>query len=240
MKLVTALNKKWRKYTIMKEYSIFDILGPIMIGPSSSHTAGAVRLAKIARQIAQNDIKDVQFVLYESFARTYRGHGTDKALVAGILGFEPDDERLIRSFEIAEKEGISFNFVQSEEEAPHPNTVKIIIKRHDGEKIEILGCSIGGGNVLLKEMNGMSVEFTGEYETLVTQHKDKPGIISNVTKVLADYDINIAFMRVYRQHKGTYAIMVIESDQKIQEEARKTIEQIDGIQKAIIISNIGG
>lgn len=222
----------------MRDYSVFDILGPIMIGPSSSHTAGAARLGKISRQIAEGDICEVEFILYESFAHTYKGHGTDKALLAGILGLDPDDERLPHSFELAKGEGIRFKFIESNDEAPYPNTVRIIITGKSNKKTEILGCSIGGGNVILKEINGMNVEFTGEYETLITNHIDKPGVISNVTKVLANHGINIAFMRVYRHSKGDYAIMVIESDQKIPEEARKVLQNIDGINKAIIINTI--
>ncbi|SNX52701.1 L-serine ammonia-lyase, iron-sulfur-dependent subunit beta [Thermoanaerobacterium sp. RBIITD] len=222
----------------MREYSVFDIMGPIMIGPSSSHTAGAARLSKIARQVAGDDIKDVQFVLFESFAHTYKGHGTEKALVAGILGLDPDDDRLPRSFELAKEQNISFTFIESNEEAPHPNTVRIIIRGKTGNVTNILGSSIGGGNVVLKEINGMNVEFTGEYETLITKHVDKPGIIAKVTKVLSDYEINIAFMRVYRQLKGDNAIMVIESDQNIPDDARMVIEDIDGIEKAIIINSI--
>lgn len=220
----------------MREYSVFDIMGPVMIGPSSSHTAGAARLAKIARKIVDEDISEVEFVLYESFARTYRGHGTDKALVAGILGFDPDDEKLPHSFEIARQQGIKFKFTESDEESPHPNTVKMIITGKSGQKNSILGCSIGGGNVLLKEINGIEVEFTGEYETLITNHIDRPGIVANVTKIFADYKINIAFMRVYRHSKGDKAIMVIESDQKIPDAAKETIKNIDGILNAIIIN----
>lgn len=208
----------------MREYSVFNIIGPVMIGPSSSHTAGAVRLAKIARKIVDEDISQVEFVLYESFAHTYRGHGTDKALVAGILGFAQDDEKLPHSFEIARQQGIKFKFTESDEESPHPNTVRMIITGKSGQKINILGCSIGGGNVLLKEINGIEVEITGEYQTLITNHIDRPGIIANVTKIFADYKINIAFMRVYRHSKGEKAIMVVESDQKIPDAAKETIK----------------
>lgn len=222
----------------MRDYSVFDILGPIMIGPSSSHTAGAARIGKIARQIAENDIKEVKFILYESFAHTYKGHGTDKALVAGILGLNPDDERLPQSFDIAKKQNISFTFEESQDEMSHPNTVRILIKGASGKTTEVLGISIGGGNVLLKEINGMDVEFTGEYETLITNHIDKPGIISNVTKVLAEYNINIAFMRVYRQSRGDNAVMVIESDEKLPDKAKEAIDSINGIENTIKIDMV--
>lgn len=222
----------------MRNYSVFDILGPIMIGPSSSHTAGAARIGKIAKKIVDGKIISVEFILYESFAHTYKGHGTDKALLAGILGLEPDDERLPNSFEIAKSMGVDFSFIESDQEAPHPNTVRMIIKNDKGEINNIVGCSIGGGNVVLKEINGISVELTGEYETLITNHIDKPGIIASVTKVFANNQINIAYMRVYRHSKGDNAIMIIESDQSIPEQAKLEIQNIQGINKAIIINTI--
>ena len=148
----------------MKNYSAFDILGPIMIGPSSSHTAGAARLGKIASTIAAGDIVEVRFLLHGSFAKTYKGHGTDKALVAGILGFDPWDEEIKESFEIARARNIKFSFEEVVMEGAHPNTVKFIIKKVDNSISTITGSSIGGGNVIVTEINGMDIEFTGEYQ----------------------------------------------------------------------------
>lgn len=214
----------------MKEFSIFDVVGPNMIGPSSSHTAGACRIGKAAFKISSEDIKKVTFLLHGSFAKTYRGHGTDKALIGGILGFDPDDERIKHSFDLAKEKGIEFAFQEEDLGEVHPNTVKIIVQKSDGETVELIGSSIGGGNIVITEINGLELEFTGEYETLIISHEDKPGVIAKVTAVLALYDINIAFMRVYRYSKGQNAFMIIEADNKISNEIvayiKKTIPEV--------------
>jgi L-serine dehydratase len=196
----------------MKNYSVFDILGPIMIGPSSSHTAGAARLAKVAALIAGKDIESVQFVLHGSFAKTYKGHGSDKALVAGILGMDPWDDNLKDSLVIAEKLGLVFEFVEGNLGDVHPNTVKFIITRQDKKIVEIVGSSIGGGNIIIFEVDGESVEFTGKYPTIIINHRDIPGMISKVSTILYDENINIALMKVYRNSKGLKAAMVFETD----------------------------
>ncbi|MBU5677726.1 L-serine ammonia-lyase, iron-sulfur-dependent subunit beta [Alkaliphilus sp. MSJ-5] len=214
----------------MKEFSIFDVVGPNMIGPSSSHTAGACRIGKAAYKMAGEDIKKVTFLLHGSFAKTYRGHGTDKALVGGILGFDPVDERIKYSFDLAREKGIEFIFQEADLGEVHSNTVKVIVEKNDGEIIELMGSSIGGGNIVVTEINGLEIEFTGEYDTLIISHVDKPGVIAKVTAVLALYDINIAFMRVYRYSKGQNAFMIIETDNEISPEIvsyiKKTIPEV--------------
>lgn len=214
----------------MKEYSMFDIVGPNMIGPSSSHTAGACRIGKTAYKIAREDVKKATFILHGSFAKTYRGHGTDRALVGGILGFDPDDERLRNSFELAEEKNIEIVFLEEDLGDVHPNTAKVIVERPNGETIEIMASSIGGGNIVVTEINGLEIEFTGEYDTLIISHTDKPGVIAKVTAVLALYDINIAFMRVYRYSRGQNAFMIIETDDEIRKEIvtyiKKTIPEV--------------
>lgn len=214
----------------MKEFSMFDVVGPNMIGPSSSHTAGACRIGKAAYKISGGNIKKVTFLLHGSFAKTYRGHGTDKALVGGILGFDPDDERIKNSFDLAKEKGIEYIFQEENLGEVHSNTVKIIIEKNEDEKIELMGSSIGGGNIVVTEINGLKIEFTGEYDTLIISHVDKPGVIAKVTAVLALYDINIAFMRVYRHNKGENAFMVIETDDEIASEIvsyiKKTIPEV--------------
>ncbi|AOY76877.1 L-serine ammonia-lyase, iron-sulfur-dependent subunit beta [Clostridium formicaceticum] len=220
----------------MKDYSIFDIVGPNMIGPSSSHTAGACRLGKVAHKIAGGSIKEVTFLLHGSFAKTYRGHGTDKALVGGILGFDPDDERLRRSFDIATEEGIIFHFVEEDLGEVHPNTAKIVMKKENNTMVEILGSSIGGGNIVVKEINGLELEFTGEYTTIIISHIDKPGVIAKVSAILAEYRINIAFMRVYRHDKGQKAFMIIETDDAIAEEVIEDIKHIDDVANGYLVS----
>lgn len=210
----------------MKNYSAFDVIGPRMIGPSSSHTAGAARLGKIARKIGKNEIKRVIFMLHGSFAKTYMGHGTDKALIAGILGMDPNDEDLKKSMEIAENRGLEYEFVETDLGEVHSNTVKIIMTDIYGNKSEIVGSSIGGGNIKVTEINGLRVEFTGEYPTLIVRQLDQPSVIAKVTKILGDLKINIAFMQVFRQKKGKDAFMIIETDNEISAELIETLKAI--------------
>ncbi|QAT39024.1 L-serine ammonia-lyase, iron-sulfur-dependent subunit beta [Clostridium sp. JN-9] len=220
----------------MREYSVFDILGPIMIGPSSSHTAGAARLGKIARIISDNDVKDVKFLLHGSFAKTYRGHGTDRALVAGILGMDPSDDRLKDSMEIARKEGITFEFIETDLGEVHPNTVKFIITKSDNSKIEVTGSSIGGGNIEIFEVDGESISFTGNYPTLIITHVDVPGAVSEVTSLLYKEKVNIAFMKVYRSKKGEKAIMVLETDSEVTEKVINEISKARNILSVRVIN----
>lgn len=217
----------------MKNFSAFDIIGPRMIGPSSSHTAGAARLAKVARRIAGKDIREAVFVLYGSFMRTYKGHGTDKALVAGILGMNPDDERLRDSFALAEQRGLKYRFEKDETKAAHPNTVKVVATSGSGEQSVIVGASTGGGNILITEINGIEVQLTGEYPTLIVSHRDKPGVIADVTRMLGDRSINIAFMRVFRRNRGEEAYMVIETDERVNKSVREEIvNSCDNVMRA--------
>jgi len=222
----------------MKSYSVFDILGPVMIGPSSSHTAGAARLGKVARLIVGDNIKRVTFYLHGSFAKTYRGHGTDKALVGGILGFDTDDPRIRNSFDIAKKEGIEFEFVETDLGDVHPNTVKMKIEMNDDNLHEIMGSSIGGGTIVITEIDGLRLEFTGNYPTLITKHKDRPGIIAEVTNILKDYNVNIAFMKVFRQNRGELASMILETDEIIPKEALERIKPIRDIYVVKVLDSI--
>jgi L-serine dehydratase len=218
------------------DYSVFDIIGPRMVGPSSSHTAGAARLGKVARRISGNDVVKVTFVLYGSFAKTYKGHGTDRALLAGIMNMEPNDPDLGKSMEIAKASGLEYEFVIDESDPPHPNTVKMLITGSSGKQSEVVGCSIGGGNIRVIQINGLSVEFSGEYPTLVIRHIDRPGVIAEVTSLMVEFNINIAFMRVFRQSRGHDAFMIIETDTDI---SRKVIAQVrslgDEIQDVYLI-----
>ncbi|MDK2917332.1 MAG: L-serine dehydratase [Candidatus Petromonas sp.] len=223
----------------MKDFSVFEIIGPKMIGPSSSHTAGAARLGRIAGKVANYDIKSVKFVLHGSFAKTYRGHGTDRALMAGILGIKESDERLRDSLSIADERGIEYEFIEDDLGEVHPNTVKFLIEKTNGEKIELIGSSIGGGNIKVVEINGLKLEFTGQYPTLITRHLDHPGIIAKITKILADYNINIAFMSVYRQSKGQDAFMVIESDNELNPKIIDDIKNsVKDVKRVYVINSI--
>lgn len=220
----------------MKKFGVFDIVGPIMIGPSSSHTAGAARLGKIARIIAGKGIKSVEFYLHGSFAKTYKGHGTDRALVAGMLGMDPWDERLRDSIKIAKDNNIDMVFHEADLGDVHPNTVKFIIHKDDGIIVEVMGSSVGGGNIEITRVNGEEIEFTGAYPTLIINHIDIPGMISKVTALLYEGNINIAFMKVYRSKRGSNATMVFETDSIVEENIVQKIKNIPYIGSVKVIS----
>ena len=200
----------WRCF--MGKFGAFDIIGPRMIGPSSSHTAGAAKLSRLARKIADDDVKSAVITLYGSFAETGKGHGTDKALCAGLLGFESDDARLRYALLLAEEADIDIKFIYSDEEPEHPNHVKLEITGHDGKTTVVEGNSVGGGNVEITSINNMHVKLTGEYPALIVHYIDRPGMISRVTDLLAEQNVNVAFMRVFRTGRREDACMVIETD----------------------------
>lgn len=197
----------------MKSYSAFDIIGPKMVGPSSSHTAGAARLGKIVGTIADFDIKEVVFRLHGSFAKTYRGHGTDRALMAGLLGMTQSDTRLKESLNIAKEKGIKFKFEPADLGDVHPNTVEFIVTKSNGEVIRVMGSSIGGGEIEFIELNGLGLKFTGKLPTIITRHRDHPGVLAKITAIIAEHNLNIAFMSVYRNDRGKDAFMVLELDE---------------------------
>lgn len=216
--------------------SVFEVIGPNMVGPSSSHTAGAASIARLAWKMTNKKIEKVKFTLYGSFAQTYRGHGTDRALLGGMMGFETDDVRIRDSFEIAEKEGIDFSFEANTIETDvHPNTVDMEIVDVDGKLLTVRGESLGGGKVKLTRINGVKVHFTGEYHALIVVHKDHPGVISKITNVFGKLHVNIAFLRVYREQKGGNAYMIIESDEKITESAVEEIEKNPFVRETMLI-----
>lgn len=211
----------------MENFSVFDIVGPRMTGPSSSHTAGAVRLGYIARRIIGQEPVSVHFTLYGSFAETGRGHGTDKALIAGIMGCLPDDPRISSAYKLAREDGMQVDFTLSDEPADHPNTVKIEAVGADEKTTEIVGRSVGGGNILITEINGLEVEVTGDYPTLIIQHHDEPGAISDVCRVLAQLGVNIAYMKVFRHGRGdSEAYMCIESDNPVTPDMQAIIQRL--------------
>ena len=210
----------------MENFSVFDIVGPRMTGPSSSHTAGAVRIAYIARRLIGEEISRVHFTLYGSFAETGRGHGTDKALIGGMLGFATDDERIRDAYEYAKEQGMQVEFTFSDEPAEHPNTVKIEATDVNDRVTEVVGRSIGGGNILITEINELAVELSGDYPTLIVRHQDAPGVIAVVSQVLAQLNINIAFMRVFRHGRGRDAYMCIETDTPVTREMQGIILQL--------------
>lgn len=192
-------------------HSVFDIIGPVMVGPSSSHTAGAARIGALTREIFGDEPERIDIYLYESFAKTYRGHGTDVALVGGLLGMAPDDEHLHESLKIAYEKGIKVTFVPKSEKADHPNTARIVLRKGD-RRFEAVGESIGGGNIRLTEIEGVKVNLSLGQPTYITLHDDVPGMISSVTEIMHAADVNIGTMTVTRRAKGEQAMMIIEVD----------------------------
>ena len=200
----------------MNYISIFDIIGPNMIGPSSSHTAGAASMALLTRKLFKKEPVKVTFTLYGSFAKTYSGHGTDKALLGGILGFSTDDVRIRDAFKIADERGLKYEFIIDDKtETNHPNTADMLLEDADGTTGFVRGESVGGGKIKIVKINNIDVEFTGEYSTLIVRQTDKPGVVAHITKCLSEHNVNIAFMRLFREEKGQTAYTVIESDQHI-------------------------
>jgi len=201
----------------MKEVnSIFDVIGPVMIGPSSSHTAGAARLGRIARYAAQKDIKKVVVYLHGSFAETGEGHGTKKAIAAGLLGMEPYDDRLKNALEIIKEKNIQIEFKKRNLKTVHPNTAMIAIETSKGEIVKVTGSSVGGGAVIVTNINGFEVEITGEYYTIITKHIDAKGVIRDVANILAEENVNIANMKVIRGYGKKEASMIIETDETVE------------------------
>lgn len=204
--------------------SLFEVIGPNMVGPSSSHTAGAVSMALLARKLFPAEIKKVEFTLYGSFAKTYRGHGTDRALLGGIMGFETDDLRIRDSLSIAKERNLDYHFsIGQDTGEEHPNTADIDMTGVNGERLFVRGVSIGGGKVKIVRLNQIDVDFTGEYSTLIISQTDRPGVVAHITKVLSEREVNIAFMRLFREEKGAKAFTVVESDERIPDEV---VEQI--------------
>ncbi|MGX7329880.1 L-serine ammonia-lyase, iron-sulfur-dependent subunit beta [Enterococcus bulliens] len=210
--------------------SVFDIIGPVMVGPSSSHTAGAARIGKVIRHIFGEQPEVVDIFLYESFAKTYRGHGTDIALVGGLLGMEPDDPRLGDSLKLAYESGMEVLFTPKKEKAEHPNMVQMIVSKGT-RKLSVTGISIGGGNIQISEVNGFKLSLTLGTPTFIIVHQDVPGMIARVSNVLSEANVNIGTMTVTRESKGENAIMIIEVDERNQGVLEK-IRQIAQIHSA--------
>lgn len=220
----------------MSFISVFDVLGPNMIGPSSSHTAGAAVIAYLAQKMLQGPLRRVEFTLYGSFAKTYRGHGTDRALLGGILGFATDDMRIRESFEIARERGLEFSFVTNEQETEvHPNTVDIAMENEAGQRMVIRGESLGGGKVRIVGINQVRVEFTGEYSAVIVIHQDKPGVVAHITKCLSDRNVNIAFMRLFRERKGDIAYSIVESDDSLPEDVGKELRKNSNVHDVMLV-----
>ncbi len=216
--------------------NIFDIIGPVMVGPSSSHTAGAVRIGYIARKLLAEPVIKVEILLYGSFLATGNGHGTKQALVAGLLGMQPDDERIPDSLEIAKKMGLEVAFGEADLKDAHPNSVKLCMEGQSHRHLEMVGESIGGSRIRIAQIDGLTVNVTGEYPALIVHNLDQPGHVAEVTSMLAHKSVNIATMQLYRSSRGGHAVMVVECDQEVPPEAIVWLEHLEGVEKVTYLS----
>ncbi len=211
--------------------NIFDIMGPVMVGPSSSHTAGAVKIGYISRRLLGEELASVKILLYGSFLTTGKGHGTRKALVAGLLGMKTDDIRIPEALEIAERDGIEVEFGEALLKEAHPNTAQLFLTGVSGRTLEIIGQSLGGSRINIAEIDGIETNFSGDHPTLVVHNQDQPGHVSEVTSMLAHKSVNIATMQLYRTSRGGEAVMVIECDQEVPIEGIEWLKKVEGVNK---------
>lgn len=209
--------------------NLFDIMGPVMVGPSSSHTAGAARIGRITRRLLGCRPVRAELTLHGSFAATGAGHGTDRALVAGLLDMAPDDARLPDSFRLAAEQGMEVAITTAQFRGAHPNSVLLKVEAPDGRKVEVLAASLGGGRVRVESIDGLAATFSGELPTLIIRNEDRPGMVAEVTAALSRRQVNIATMQLYRDMRGGLAVMVIESDQPILSTAVDELRKCPGI-----------
>ncbi|SDM63902.1 L-serine dehydratase [Fictibacillus solisalsi] len=219
----------------MKYKSVFDIIGPVMIGPSSSHTAGAARIGRVARDLFGRKPAYAHISFYGSFAKTYRGHGTDVAIVGGILDFDTFDTRIVDALSLAKEQDIEIKMTEEDAITDHPNTARIVLGDEHG-KIELVGISIGGGKIEITELNGFDLQLSGEHPALLIVHNDRYGAIAGVANVLAKHQINIGHMRVSRKEKGQEALMIIEVDQNVDQVLVEEIEALPIVQQVVKIN----
>lgn len=218
--------------------NVFDIIGPVMVGPSSSHTAGAVKIGRIVRELLGEQPVDVVIELHGSFARTFKGHGTDKAIIAGLMGMLPDDGQIRDSLELAQQAGMKYRFKAVTLKDAHPNTAYITAVSQNAQSISLQGASVGGGNIIIKKVNGIIVDFTGQNNTLIISHNDTAGVIAEVTNLLSNNSINIANMKDYRSYRGGEAMMVIETDQEVGRELETSIGLLSNIKNVMSTKSI--
>jgi len=218
--------------------NVFDIIGPVMIGPSSSHTAGACRIGLVARSILNDTPAEALVRLCGSFAETGRGHGTDRAIVAGLLGMESDDEDLPRSLELARARGLAVRFEAADLPGVHPNTAVLELTGKGGGRCVVRASSVGGGNIRVDEVNGVKVSFTGEYHTLIILHTDEAGAIANVSGYIAQQGVNIAAFACDREAKGGAALMTVEMDRALDEGQLAHLRTLPAIRTAVQVKRI--
>ncbi|MEG1720604.1 MAG: L-serine ammonia-lyase, iron-sulfur-dependent subunit beta [Pseudoflavonifractor sp.] len=211
--------------------NIFDIMGPIMVGPSSSHTAGAVRIGLMTRRLLGSQPVKAELLLHGSFAATGQGHGTDRGLVAGLLGMQPDNREIPRSFVLAEAAGMEVTVGNIVLRGAHPNTALLKVTDEKGVHLEVLASSLGGGRVRVNAIDGLDASFTGDQPTLIIRNEDHPGVVAEVTAVLSQRRVNIATMQLYRDMRGGLAVMVLESDQPVWQAAIEELRSLPGIER---------
>lgn len=211
--------------------NIFEILGPVMVGPSSSHTAGAVRIGYVCRKLMGEKIVTADIGLYGSFLLTGKGHGTPQAIVAGLLGMTPDDARIPNSFEIAKAQGLKFTIGEAKLKEAHPNSVLLKLMGESGKELEVIGESLGGSIINIAQIDGLPANISGDYPTLIASNMDVPGMVAKVSKVLFNAKINIAQMHLYRASRGKNSVLIAECDQEIESKTLNDIRDLDGIMK---------
>ncbi len=216
--------------------NLYDIIGPVMVGPSSSHTAGAVKIGYVSRKLMAQPIAKAQILLYGSFLATGKGHGTQIAIVAGLLGMKTDDCRIPDSFRLAGEAGMEISFGEAELKDAHPNSAQLILTGADGRQLEIVGESIGGSRINIASIDGLSANFSGDYPTLIVHNLDQPGHVAEVTSMLSHKSVNIATMQLYRAGRGGHAVMVIECDQEVPKESIQWLAHLEGIEKVTYYS----
>ena len=216
--------------------NLYDIIGPVMVGPSSSHTAGAVKIGYVSRKLMAQPIVKAQILLYGSFLATGTGHGTQIAIVAGLLGMKTDDCRIPDSFRLAKDTGMEISFGEAELKDAHPNSAQLILTGADGRQLEIVGESIGGSRINIASIDGLSANFSGDYPTLIVHNLDQPGHVAEVTSMLSHKSVNIATMQLYRAGRGGHAVMVIECDQEVPKESIQWLAHLEGIEKVTYYS----
>ncbi|MCR4843009.1 MAG: L-serine ammonia-lyase, iron-sulfur-dependent subunit beta [Eubacterium sp.] len=216
--------------------NLFDVVGPVMVGPSSSHTAGAVKIGNVCARLMSERIVKADIYLHGSFAATGQGHGTDRALVAGLLGMKVDDSRIPDSFRLAEEAGMEYAFLSADLGDCHPNSARICMEGESGKTLEVVGASVGGGRINIVEIDGLSANFSGDYPTLIVHNMDQPGHVAEVTSMLQHKSVNIATMQLYRSGRGGNAVMIIETDQETPLEAVGWLEHLEGVHKVTYYS----
>lgn len=209
--------------------NIFDMMGPVMVGPSSSHTAGAARIGNMGRTLLDEEVARADIGLHGSFAETGFGHGTDRALLAGLLGMKPDDLRIPNAYEEANRAGMAYSFRTVELRDAHPNTALLELTGKSGKQLTLQASSIGGGAIVVNKIDGIDVNFTGDFNTLIVRNQDESGSVAAITSILSQVHINVANMSVNRHRRGGDALMVIETDQHIKPRQVEFLSELPGI-----------